>query len=78
VACSVAGSADGMTKRRARFELVFRLAHDVWQDERAVHDFLMTPHPMLRGKTPIACAATEAGARRVVRILLQLQHGTLA
>lgn len=46
-------------------------------DAEAARTWLQRPRAALRGDPPIALAATDAGAREVERLLVQLDHGVV-
>jgi len=60
------------TERAAR---IVAAAREVWNDDRDARAFLNAPHPLLEGRSPLAAARTETGARRVERILASLEWG---
>ncbi len=47
----------------------------VWDDGGDAADFLLTPHPLLGGDTPLDQARSEVGARMVEDILTKLDFG---
>jgi nucleoid DNA-binding protein len=51
------------------------LAVDVWENPADAEEFLITPHGLLDGQTPLAASRTPAGAKRVREILLALEYG---
>jgi putative toxin-antitoxin system antitoxin component (TIGR02293 family) len=62
-----------------RVERVARLwtrAMRLFRDERKARGFLTGRHMLLRGRSPIDLARTEAGARAVEQILGGLEFGT--
>jgi putative toxin-antitoxin system antitoxin component (TIGR02293 family) len=70
---SESGSSSDRAQRATR---VRALALYVWQDN--VEDataFLSTPHRMLHGKTPLACAGSEADTALAEAVLMRLLHG---
>lgn len=46
-------------------------------DEDAARGWLTRERPALRGHTPLALSSTDAGAREVERLLIQLDHGVV-
>jgi putative toxin-antitoxin system antitoxin component (TIGR02293 family) len=63
------------TERLAR---IFATAHYVWDSEEDARVFMNTPHPMLKGSTPLDVSMTELGARRVEELLWKLFYGISA
>lgn len=66
------------TDKAVRLARVDRLAANVFGDVAKVHRWLRKPKRLLRGETPLAYLATEAGARVVEEMLHQIDHGILA
>ena len=62
-------------ERFVRIAGVLARALDVWGDEEDAADFLVSPHPLLGGDTPIDRARSELGARQVEDILAKLDLG---
>jgi putative toxin-antitoxin system antitoxin component (TIGR02293 family) len=62
----------GRTVRLAR---IYATAQYVWNSDDDARTFLHTPHPLLKGRTPLDVAMTELGARRVEELLWQLFYG---
>ncbi len=63
--------------RVARLARVWEVALDVWGDESDAREFLLKPHAMLDGISPIdATLQTSFGAREVESILGGLKYGT--
>jgi putative toxin-antitoxin system antitoxin component (TIGR02293 family) len=60
------------TERLAR---IFATAQYVWDSEEDARVFLNTPHPMLKGSSPLDVSLTELGARRVEELLWKLFYG---
>lgn len=61
----------------ARVERVARvvaLAEHVWEDRAKAQAFLARPHALLEERAPLDVAGTELGARRVERLLQQLEY----
>jgi putative toxin-antitoxin system antitoxin component (TIGR02293 family) len=63
------------SQRTERLARVVALADALWQDDAQVRAFLNHPHPLLDGEAPIDVARTELGARRVERVLYDVEHG---
>lgn len=63
------------TERLAR---IFATAQYVWGNEEDARAFLNTPHPMLKGSSPLDVSLTELGARRVEELLWKLFYGIAA
>jgi putative toxin-antitoxin system antitoxin component (TIGR02293 family) len=63
------------SERVERLARLMALAEQVWDDVDDARAFLNTPHPLLEGRAPLDVALTELGARRVERILLNLEYG---
>lgn len=66
------------TDKAVRLARVDRLATIVFGDAAKAHRWLRKPKKALRGETPLAYLATEAGARVVEEMLHQIDHGILA
>jgi putative toxin-antitoxin system antitoxin component (TIGR02293 family) len=62
-------------QKDGRIAGVLLRALDVWEDGEDAADFLLTPHPLLGGDTPIDQARSEVGARKVEDILMKLDLG---
>ncbi len=62
----------GRTERLAR---TIATAELMWTGEDDARLFLNTPHPMLKGRTPLDVSMTELGARRVEELLMKLFYG---
>jgi putative toxin-antitoxin system antitoxin component (TIGR02293 family) len=63
------------SERTERLARVIATAEYVWDEPLDTHRFLTAPHPQLGGKTPIAAALTELGARQVEQILEKILFG---
>ena len=63
------------SERTERLARVVAQAEAVWADRDQSRAFLNRPHPLLGGATPLDVARTELGARRVERLLSDVQHG---
>jgi putative toxin-antitoxin system antitoxin component (TIGR02293 family) len=66
------------TDKAVRLARVDRLAANVFGDVAKAHRWLRKPKKALRGETPLAYLATEAGARVVEDMLHRIDHGILA
>ena len=67
--------AEKVVVRTERLARVVALAESIWDDPAASRAFLNRPHPLLGGDTPLDVAQTERGARRVERLLYDVEHG---
>jgi putative toxin-antitoxin system antitoxin component (TIGR02293 family) len=63
------------SERTERIARVMAGAEFVWGDRSDARRFMTTPHPALRGRTPLDAALTELGARQVEEILDEIFHG---
>lgn len=63
------------SERTERLARVIALTEALWEDEHQARAFLNRPHPLLDGETPLNVARTELGARRVERLLYDVEHG---
>jgi len=63
------------SERTERLARVIASAEYVWGDREEARQFLTTPHPALAGKTPVAAAMTELGARQTEELLNKILHG---
>ncbi|HYL74428.1 MAG TPA: antitoxin Xre/MbcA/ParS toxin-binding domain-containing protein [Bryobacteraceae bacterium] len=63
------------SERTERLARVIAQTEYVWNDRDDARQFLTTPHPALRGRTPLLVAMTELGARQVEEILDQIFYG---
>ena len=61
--------------RTERLARVVALAEGLWEEQDEARAFLNTPHPLLDSRTPLDVAASELGARRVERLLQDVEHG---
>lgn len=61
--------------RQARLARVTARASAVLDGAGAAAAFLLHPHPLFDGATPLEVAETEEGARRVEAVLDRLEHG---
>jgi putative toxin-antitoxin system antitoxin component (TIGR02293 family) len=58
-----------------RLARIYAMARALWQDDRAAQRFLFSPHPELRGKSPLDAALTEIGGRQVEEVIERGMHG---
>ncbi len=63
------------SERTERLARVMAHAEYVWDDLDLAREWMNKPHPELDGRTPLAAAATELGARSVEYILNCLFYG---
>jgi putative toxin-antitoxin system antitoxin component (TIGR02293 family) len=63
------------SERTERLARIIALTEALTEDEAQAREFLNRQHPLLDGKTPIALAHTEIGARRVEQLLYDIEHG---
>ena len=63
------------SQRTERLARVVALTEALWEDESEARTFLNRPHPLLEGETPLEVARTELGARRVEKLLHDVEHG---
>jgi putative toxin-antitoxin system antitoxin component (TIGR02293 family) len=63
------------SERTERIARVMASAEFVWNDRGDARRFMTTPHPALRGRSPLDAALSELGARQVEAILDQIFHG---
>ena len=67
------------SERLLRLGTVFELAVELFEgDNAAALRWLTAPRKALAGKTPLAYARTELGAREVENLIGQMQHGVFA
>ncbi|MGA3370400.1 MAG: antitoxin Xre/MbcA/ParS toxin-binding domain-containing protein [Terracidiphilus sp.] len=59
----------------ARLMHVLSVAERVWGNETDATEWLNSPHPELRGATPLSLLKTEAGGRAVEALLGALEFG---
>ena len=72
---SLSAEESGRAERLAR---IFATAEYVWNSEQDARSFLITPHSMLQGRSPLDVSMTELGARRVEELLWRLYFGIAA
>jgi putative toxin-antitoxin system antitoxin component (TIGR02293 family) len=58
-----------------RLTRIISLAAAVWGNEQQAHAFFNRPHPLLDGESPQNIARTKLGARRIERLLYDIEHG---
>jgi putative toxin-antitoxin system antitoxin component (TIGR02293 family) len=63
------------SERTERLARVVATAEEVWQDRGEARRFLTTPHPELKGRTPLDAAMTELGARQAEEVMTRLIYG---
>jgi putative toxin-antitoxin system antitoxin component (TIGR02293 family) len=63
------------SERTERLARIVALAEAGWDNAGDARAFLNRPHPLLDGETPLRVARTELGARRVERLLYDVEHG---
>lgn len=63
------------SERTERLARIVALTEALWEDADEARAFLNRPHPLLDGQTPLAVGRTELGARRVERLLNDVEHG---
>jgi putative toxin-antitoxin system antitoxin component (TIGR02293 family) len=63
------------SERTERLARIVAFAEALWEDEREARAFLNRPHSLLDGDTPLNVSRTELGARRVERLLQDIEHG---
>jgi putative toxin-antitoxin system antitoxin component (TIGR02293 family) len=63
------------SERTERLARIIALAEGLWDNEREARAFLNRPHPLLDGETPLEVSRTELGARRIERLLHDVEQG---
>lgn len=63
------------SEKIGRFARVIAVTERVFDNQAAAQRFLVTPHDLLDGKTPIEAAMTEIGAVRVEELLMRAVYG---
>lgn len=61
--------------RTERLARVVALAEGLWEARDDARAFLNRAHPLLDDRTPLEVATSELGARRVERLLHDVEHG---
>jgi putative toxin-antitoxin system antitoxin component (TIGR02293 family) len=64
--------------RAERLARIIATAEYVWDSADDARVFMNTPHPMLKGRTPLEVSMTELGTRRVEELLWKLYYGMAA
>jgi putative toxin-antitoxin system antitoxin component (TIGR02293 family) len=63
------------SERTERLARTIATAEYVLNDKEVARQFLLSPHVMLKGKTPIETALSELGARQVEQLLYGVFYG---
>ena len=63
------------SERTERIARVMASAEFVWAARSDARRFMTTPHPALRGRSPLDASLRELGARQVEEILDRIFHG---
>jgi putative toxin-antitoxin system antitoxin component (TIGR02293 family) len=63
------------SERTERLARTIATAEYILVDKELARQFLINPHPMLNGKSPIETALSELGARQVEQILFGIFYG---
>ena len=63
------------SERAGRLAYILALSKEVWGDLKQANAFLLNPHPLLDGKSPLDSVKTEWGARDVEALLRRIQFG---
>lgn len=63
------------SEKVGRFARVIATAERVFDNQADARRFLVTPHDLLDGKTPLEAAMTEMGAVRVEEVLMRAVYG---
>lgn len=63
------------SERTERLARVIAAAEFTWDSREDARQWLTNPHPELGRRTPLECATTELGARRVEELLDRLFYG---
>ena len=63
------------SEKTERIARVIATAMHVWNDREEAKRFMLTPHRILKGKTPLEYSYTELGARRVEDLLWNIFYG---
>lgn len=63
------------SEKTERIARVIATAMHVWNDREEAKRFMLTPHRVLKGKTPLEYSYTELGARRVEDLLWNIFYG---
>ena len=63
------------SERTERLARTIAAAEYTWDGRDQAREWLNTPHPELEGRTPLDCAISELGARRVEDLLDRIVYG---
>jgi putative toxin-antitoxin system antitoxin component (TIGR02293 family) len=63
------------SERTERIARIVAMAEALWGGGADARAFLNRPHPLLDHQAPLDVARTELGARRVERLLADVEHG---
>ena len=63
------------SERTERLARTIATAEYVLGDKEMARQFLINPHPMLNGKSPIETALSELGARQIEQMLFSVFYG---
>jgi putative toxin-antitoxin system antitoxin component (TIGR02293 family) len=63
------------SERTERLARVIASAEEMWRNREHARVWLTSPHPELAGRTPIECAKTDLGARKVEELLARIEYG---
>jgi len=63
------------SERTERLARIIAAAEYTWEDRDQARQWLNSAHAELEGKTPLDCAMTELGARRVETLLDRIVYG---
>lgn len=63
------------SERTERLARIVALAEELWENIDQTRAFLNRPHPLLENQPPLVVARTELGARRVERLIHDIDHG---
>ena len=66
------------TDKALRLQRIATQAEQVFGDAAKAHRWLRKAKRELHGETPLACLASEAGARVVEEMLFRIEHGIFA
>lgn len=59
-------------------ELVQAVAEEVWNSTNKAQEWMLKPHPMLEGKSPLCASSTKQGALKAIAILGRAYYGSAA
>jgi len=63
------------SERTERLARVIATAEYVWRSREDANRFLTTPHPGLKGQTPLHASLSELGARQTEELLAKIEYG---